>query len=79
MTNIQKATDTSYRVAHPTAIADALLAQGYKQEPAAHPSIVAKLRKRGSVIVVYNTGSVVLGGNDIEAGHIAVQKTAGEV
>ncbi len=71
---IKRQTDTSYRVYPEHELVSYLKHQGYKYEHAGHPAILAKLRRGGSVVVVYNNGSVVLGGVDVEAGHTVMQE-----
>ncbi len=71
--NLQQRSKLSFWTASIPALADLLQARGYELVPTRNQLLeYARLRKDDSLIVLYNSGSVVVQGNDIEAGYRAL-------
>jgi ribonuclease HIII len=70
-------TPRSYHAADVATLTTALLHQAYRQLEVRSPHEHARLQKLRSLIVIYQSGSVVVQGADMDAGHAAIATVNG--
>jgi ribonuclease HIII len=66
MFTLTRQTNSSYRCNDPVALVDWLSEQDYHAEDVRSSHELIRMRKTNSLIVVYNSGSVLLQGSDTE-------------
>lgn len=66
MPTLVRQSPSSYRCAVPATLTTWMIEQGYRAEDGRSEYEYMRLRRANSLIVVYNSGSVVLQGGDLE-------------